>query len=142
MGGTIEFDEKDWEELLAELRLLVVSVGFIAWDASMATALEEEEEAYLESARGQVIHYAKSFSEFLSVRSDENLERMRSELAELIQTEREQPVTDAVVREQDSEEGVSVVDGQRSDVLIVELRYFVDALLGDTGYFDDQEFEE
>lgn len=142
MAGTDDFEEDDWRELLAELRLLVVSFGFIEWDASMAAALEEDEEAGRDNARWQVIRYAKSFSMFLSVRSNANIERMRGELAELIRTDREQPVTDAIVRQRDGEEGVSVLAGRRSDRVIVELRGFVDALLRDTGYFDDPEFEE
>lgn len=111
MAGTEDFDEDDWRELLAELRLLVVSAGLIEWDASMAAALEEEEEADRGSARRQVIRYAKSFLMFLTVRSEANLERMRGELAELIRADREQPVTDAVVRDRDGEEGVSVFAG-------------------------------
>jgi hypothetical protein len=142
MAGIIDFGEDDWRELFAELRLLVVSSGFIEWDASMAAALEEVEEADHDGARWQVIRYAKSFSIFLTVRSDANLERMRGELAELIRTDRDRPVADAIVRERDGEEGVSVLAGRRSDDVIAELRRFVDALLEDNGYFDDPEFEE
>lgn len=141
MAGTDDFDENDWRELLAELRLLVVSAGFIEWDASMAAALEEDEEGDRGSSRWQVIRYAKSFLIFLSVRSDSNLERMRVELAELIRTEREQPVTDAIVRDRDGEEGASVLAGRPSDGAIAELRRFIDALVEDTGYFDDPELE-
>ncbi len=142
MAGTDDFDEDDWQELLAELRLLVVSAGFIEWDSSMAAALEEEEEADRGGARWQVIRYAKSFSMFLTVRSEANLERMRGELVELIRTDREQPVTDAIVRDREGERSISVFAGRRSDGVIAELRRFVDALLEDTGYFDDPEFEE
>ncbi|MCW6037454.1 hypothetical protein K4A83_14400 [Spirulina subsalsa FACHB-351] len=142
MAGIDDFDEDDWRELLAELRLVVVSFGFIEWDASMTAALEEEEEVERDSAHWQVIRYAKSFSMFLTVRSAENLKRMRDEFAELVRTERAQPVTDAIVLKPDGEEGVSVLDGPRSDDLIAELKRFVDALREDTGYFDDPEFEE
>lgn len=142
MAGTDDFDEDDWLELLAELRLLVVSTGFIEWDASIAAAFEEEEDSDRGSARWKVIRYAKSFSMLLAVRSEANLERMRGELAELIRTEEERAVTDAVVRDRDGVEGVSVLAGRPSDGVIVELRRFVDALLEDTGYFEDPEFEE
>ncbi|MEG8025952.1 hypothetical protein QP162_19255 [Sphingomonas aurantiaca] len=108
----------------------------------MAAALEEEEEADRGGARWQVIRYAKSFSMFLTVRSEANLERMRGELVELIRTDREQPVTDAIVRDREGERSISVFAGRRSDGVIAELRRFVDALLEDTGYFDDPEFEE
>lgn len=141
MGSFEDFDEDDWLEMFAELRLLVVNAGFMDWDASTVASLDEEEEGDA-SSRWQLIRYLKSFSTFLSVRSEENLDRMRGELEELVQTDRELPVRDVIVRDRDDAMGVSVLEGPSSDGLIDELRKFLNALREDTGYFDNPEFQE
>ena len=137
-----DFSEEDWRDLLAELRLLVVSAGFEGWDIAMVTALEEHGRAPL-SARNQVRAYASRFGRFLEVRSAKNMKLMRVELGSLLKNESGDPVTDAIVIDEARKREQLVLGDEPSDFLVEAFATFVKAIDGEGGDFDGRdEIEE
>lgn len=138
-----EFDDEDWHELLAELRLIVIGAGFADWDANMVRALQEESEQEdrlvmgWDAARRALFDYAKGFRSFLSVRSARNLARLRGDFSDLVAGDHG---GDVLLADPSGELSVSLLEGQSSDALIAEIDAFVHALLEDDGYFDGPEF--
>ncbi|MGK2909528.1 MAG: hypothetical protein ACSLE1_06985 [Sphingobium sp.] len=91
MADFEDFDDGDWHETLAELRLMVAGAGFSEWDAASAIALEEHVEGRAHP-RWLLQRYAESFVSFLKVRSRWNLDRMRENLGGILHVADGRPV--------------------------------------------------
>lgn len=141
MTGFDDFEDRDWRETLAELRLMVAAAGFGDWDVQAAAALDDGVEGR-PNPRRQLLSYARSFETFLKVRSAWNLERMRTGLGELLRDEEGHPVTGAVVVDAYGDRADEVLDGQTSDRVLAAVTAFSNAVAGEPGYFDGEEIEE
>ena len=138
MAGFEEFNDRDWREVFAELRLMVVSAGFSEWDTAAAAALDESKDERVDRRpRDQVLRYVRSFGSFLKVRSKENLDRMRSELGEILQSQDGEPVFQAEVPDLYDGRAGDILEGNASDELLNVVSAFANAVEGEDGYFDD-----
>lgn len=134
------FDDRDWRETLAELRLLVAGAGFSDWDSQAAAALHDSLDGRPDP-KVQVLWYVRSFGSFLKVRSARNLERLREDLGEILRDEDGRPVTGAVVVDAYGDRTDEVLEGQTSDGLLEVLTAFANAVAGESGYFDGEDVE-
>ncbi|QSR19732.1 hypothetical protein [Novosphingobium sp. KA1] len=141
MAGFDDFEDRDWRETLAELRLMVAGAGFGDWDAQAAAALDDDFQSFA-SPRSQLTTYVRSFESFLRVRSEWNLERMRARLGEILRDEEGRPVTGAIVVDAYGDRADDILDGRISDGLLEVVTAFSNALAGETGYFNGEENEE
>lgn len=141
MAGFEDFDDRDWRETLAELRLMVAAAGFGEWDSQAAAALDDDFETH-PNPRKQLLSYTRSFETFLNVRSASNLQRMSAALGKVLHDEVGRAVTGAVVVDAYDDRTDEVIDGQTSDGILKEVRAFSNEVSGETGYFDGEEIEE
>lgn len=141
MAGFEDFDDQDWRETLAELRLMVAGAGFSEWDAHAGSALDDNIKGR-PNPKMQVIWYSRAFGSFLKVRSARNIRRLREGLGEILFDEENRPVTDAVMVDAYGEHADDVLDDRTSDELLETITAFANAVAGDGGYFDDQEYEQ
>lgn len=138
------FDDDDWQELLAELRLIVIGAGFTDWDASMIRSLgEDRDDADLplldrDDSRRMLFSYIKGLQVFLSVRSSRSLSRLQVEYQNLLEGEGR---SDVRLADPAGGRGISLFEGRPSDHLVDEIEAFVRALNEDDSYFDGPEFE-
>jgi hypothetical protein len=140
MAGFEDFEDRDWRETLAELRVMVAGAGFGDWDAQAASALEDEVEGRSNS-REHLLAYARSFEAFLKVRSIWSLKRMRAGLGEVLRDEEGRSIISALFVETYGDRVNEVLDGRGSDHVLTVINAFANAVGGETGYFDGEEIE-
>lgn len=140
MPGFDDFDDRDWRETLAELRLMVAGAGFGDWDSQAAAALTDALEGRPDP-RVQVLRYARSFASFLKVRSAWNLQRLRVDLGEILRDEDGRPVAGAVVVDAYGDRTEEILEERTSDALLNVVEAFADAVAGESGYFGEEDDE-
>ncbi|WP_193337471.1 hypothetical protein [Devosia beringensis] len=118
-----ELSENEWSQIAHELRLLVLSSGFIDWDRDLMRSLEEErDEGRKLSSRHFVTLYAKRFAAFLTIRTEPKLRSVEERLQTLRSKESEVRIGAVLLSE--DEESVSLIHKPVSPEFINELKTF------------------
>lgn len=121
-----EMQERDWGQIRDELRVLVTTAGFSQWDESFTLAINDMES---QSQKQIVILYLKEFIKFLNVRSTSSLNRMRTQLSDLVvQDDEKSAVQEVGIMISEGTE-VPMFEGLTTDDILTELHIILDALL-------------
>jgi hypothetical protein len=136
--GLEGFEDNDWDDILEELRVLVISSGFGHWDEAMFAHIEEEGEL---NPRSVLIYYLDEFMAFLSVRSTDRLKKLSDRLGDYVSLESGEPLRGASLvierRQADIPEDrlrrreIDLLEGETSDAFIKELWTFRVAIVGE-----------
>lgn len=140
-----KFSDDDWQEILAEFRLLVSQAGFSDWDSAAGHCLTEPDKdsdgtlfspgKQFMRPHEQLHNYVTRFISFLEVGSIEARKVRRHNLDELLRMEDDKPVEFATV---DLDTRTLLIDSdQPTDEMIARLKLFLQMIDGgDDAYLD------